>query len=268
MKKKAFLWSVLAIMMVAVSGVIITACGDDETKNGDGITNGGNGDNDGDADDSSTNANNNYVIGTWTSVGEEETFTLIFKSNGTGVWITTYEDRYSGTQTDVEAFTYMQEGSSNGKILLRTYDSYSSYTTEVLYYSISGQTMYVKEEGDDDDDAEVFKKNAGSENVVNSSVTGTWKSEDSRESMVATFKSDKTGTYIYNYDDPYSGVENQTGTFTYNPESEDKGQIIMEVYDSYYGKSTEVYYYSIEGNTMFVCEDDYYADLEWILTKQ
>lgn len=108
--------------------------------------------------------------------------------------------------------------------------------------------------GDDDDD--------------DPSVVGTWSGRDGKDQLTLTFSSNGTGTYIARYNDSYSGMETETGSFTYTMEGSSKGIIILKYYDSYYGNETEILYFVIEGKTMSLYEDDYYDDLEFVLTKQ
>ena len=99
-------------------------------------------------------------------------------------------------------------------------------------------------------------------------VVGTWSGQDGRDYLTLTFKSDGTGTYISRYYDSYSGMETDSGTFTYVMEGDNKGMINIRFYDSYYGYENETIFFVIEGKTMSLFEDYYYDDLEWILTKQ
>ena len=100
------------------------------------------------------------------------------------------------------------------------------------------------------------------------SVVGTWSGKDGKHQLTLTFSNNGSGTYIARYNDSYSGMETETGSFTYTMEGSSKGMIILKYYDSYYGNATEILYFVIEGKTMSLYEDDYYDDLEWVLTKQ
>ncbi len=101
-----------------------------------------------------------------------------------------------------------------------------------------------------------------------SGVVGTWSVRDGRHQLTLTFNSGGSGTFIARYDDSYSGLETETGPFTYTMQEASKGMIIIKDYDSYSGYQTEILYFVIEGKTMSIYEDDYYDDLEWVLTKQ
>ena len=48
---------------------------------------------------------------------------------------------------------------------------------------------------------------------------------------------------------------------------DNKGILNLKVYDSYYGDIIETWYFTIEGNVMYLYEDDWGEDLEWVLTK-
>ena len=117
MKKKNFLWSMLAIMMVAMLGVGFVACGGDDGDNSKG------------------------VVGTWSGQEGKRYLTLTFKGDGTGTYISRYNDSYSGMETETGTFTYIMEGDNKGIINIREYDSYSGYGYETVYFVIEGKTM-------------------------------------------------------------------------------------------------------------------------------
>lgn len=99
-------------------------------------------------------------------------------------------------------------------------------------------------------------------------VVGTWSGKDGKYDLSLTFKSDGSGTYISRYNDSYSGLQTENGTFTYVMEDDNKGMINVRYYDSYSGYEFETFFFVIEGKTMSLYEDYYYDDLEWVLTKQ
>lgn len=130
MKQKSILWSLLAMMMVAVLSAGFVACSDD------------------DDDDSSSGSG---VVGTWSGSDDGDYLTLTFKKDGTGTWTSRYYDSYSGTETERGSFSYEMEGKSKGIITVRYYDSYYGYETEHIYFEIEGKKMYLYEDyyGDD-----------------------------------------------------------------------------------------------------------------------
>lgn len=101
-----------------------------------------------------------------------------------------------------------------------------------------------------------------------SSVIGTWTGQEGRHTLTLIFKDGGSGTFIEKYNDSYSGMETETGSFSYTIEGGSKGMIIVQLYDSYSGKENEIFYWMIEGNTMFLYEHGYGDDLEYVLTKQ
>lgn len=102
-----------------------------------------------------------------------------------------------------------------------------------------------------------------------SNVVGTWKGQEGRHVLTLIFKNGGNGTYIFNYNDQYSGMETETGSFSYTFDNDSKGLLIVEEeYDSYSGGGTGVLYWVIEGETMFIYEHGYGDDLEYVLTKQ
>lgn len=101
-----------------------------------------------------------------------------------------------------------------------------------------------------------------------SSVVGTWSGSDDGDYLTFTFKKDGTGTWTSRYYDSYSGTETERGSFSYEMEGKSKGIITVRYYDSYYGYETEHIYFEIEGKKMYLYEDYYGDDLEWVLTKE
>ncbi len=122
MNKKNLFWSILAILMVTIQSVAITACGsDDEEDNAD-----------------ETNA----IVGTWSGQDGKENLTMIFKSDGTGAYISRYNSS-SGMDTESGTFTYIMEGDKKGLINVRFHDSYSysGKEYETLFFVIEGEKM-------------------------------------------------------------------------------------------------------------------------------
>lgn len=117
----------------------------------------------------------------------------------------------------------------------------------------------------DDDD----NKNGGNNNDFAKNVIGTWSGKDGKYSIkTLIFKSDNKGIFIDDFEDVYGGRETETSNFTYKPESSTKGIISIECYEEDGGFFLDVFYYIIEGKTMYVYEKGYNDDLEWVLTKQ
>lgn len=113
--------------------------------------------------------------------------------------------------------------------------------------------------GSDDDD-----------NKTSNGVVGTWSGRDGSSTVTLTFNSNNTGMYIESYIDSYSGgKETESASFTYSMVDGSKGIMMINVPDKWYsGSSTWTYYFVINGNSMSVYEDDFYDDLEYVLTKQ
>lgn len=109
---------------------------------------------------------------------------------------------------------------------------------------------------DDDDDSS------------GSGVVGTWSGQEGKHYLTLTFKKDGSGTWTSRYNDSYSGYETERGTFSYEMEGKSKGIITVRDYDSYSGYHTENIFFEIEGKKMYLFEDYYGEDLEWILTKE
>ena len=118
--------------------------------------------------------------------------------------------------------------------------------------------------GSDDDDTP-----AGGGGGTGSGITGTWMGRDGNKTLTLVFASGNSGTWIFKYQDSYSGSETESGSFTYTMTGTNKGIATYERRDSYYsGGRTVIYYFVIDGNTLSLYEDDYYDDLEFVLTRQ
>lgn len=102
-----------------------------------------------------------------------------------------------------------------------------------------------------------------------SNVVGVWKGKDGSTTITLSFNSNNTGMYVEVYDDKYSGEEVISTSFTYSMVDATKGIISIKVPDEWYsGSSTWTYYFVINGNTMSLYDDDFYDDLEYVLSKQ
>lgn len=125
MKTKKILWCLLALMIVTISGVGISACGDDDDDKKSGIE------------------------GTWEGTSGRHTLKLIFQSGSIGRWIDTKNDSYSGSQSESGSFTYTMAGPSRGTIAVKFKDSYSysGAGIEIYYFEVLDTTMYVYEDG-------------------------------------------------------------------------------------------------------------------------
>lgn len=129
MKKKSILWSMLAIMVVAMLSVGFAACGSDDDDSG------------------------SSVVGTWSGKDGSSTITLTFNSNNTGMYIENYKDSYSGGKETIStSFTYSMVDSSKGILMVNVPDKwYSGSSTWTYYFVISGNTMSIYEDDFYDD---------------------------------------------------------------------------------------------------------------------
>lgn len=129
MIKKNFLLSMLAIMMVALVGAGLVACGSDDEKN-----------------------DNNSIVGTWVCVETSgsngyyrtQTITLNIMPGGKGTWATVSVYEYNGQQNtsrDSGDFTYTFNGTS-GKVTIREKGSYG-YEDHVRDFTVSGNKLTV-----------------------------------------------------------------------------------------------------------------------------
>ncbi len=83
----------------------------------------------------------NNVLGTWIYEEGYNSFSLTFKSGGTGTAITKYYDSYSGMETEKTTFTYSMASSNSGTLTIRGYDSYSGYSNEVYTFKIQNNRL-------------------------------------------------------------------------------------------------------------------------------
>ena len=120
MEKKSIIWSMLAIIMVAMLSVGFAACGDDDDNGG--------------------------ISGIWKGQDGRETLTLIFNSGYSGTWIMTYEDKYSGTETTNGTFTYTMVDNNKAIVSVNVPDEwYSGKRTGIAYAVIEGNKLTLYE---------------------------------------------------------------------------------------------------------------------------
>ena len=104
----------------------------------------------------------------------------------------------------------------------------------------------------------------------NTSVVGTWSGteEGGYDQLVVTVKADGTGTYVLTDKGYYSTYDTSAGSLTYVMEGTSRGKVYIKINSSYYSDRIAEYFFVIEGNKMYLYEDGYGDDLEWVLTKQ
>ena len=253
MKTRNLLLGLLGLMMIALAGASISACGDDKEEGS-----GGSG-----------------ISGTWTGVIENMSLTVTFKSDYTGIWVTKRESSYYGTQTENGTFTYSLSGSNKGMVIIKMgNDSYYSYyygsSSRVYTFTIDGNSMKLYE---NDSLVTTLTKSGGSptNGGDNVNLSGTWSGveEGGKDQLIISINGDGTGTYVLkDYSSYYYTYDTSAGSLTYVMEGDSKGMVVIKINSSYYTDRTIVYYFVIQGNQMYVYEDGYGDDLEWVLTKQ
>ena len=242
-------------MMIVIAGVGISACGDDGDDEGTGIE------------------------GTWTGVDGSETLQLTFKSDYTGVWVVSYNNKYSGSGSEKGTFTYSMSGSSKGIITIKSKSSSYSYSssgshTEIIFFEIEGNTMYLYEDGYGDDLEWILTKGTSGKSFINnnddddanvggegSSIIGSWFSEGGNKYLSLTFNNNGSGSWVIRATDSYSGTETKYGTLTYTMSSSNKGTIYMK----YEGYDFLTWTFVIEGSKMYVYHD---GSSQGVLYKQ
>lgn len=115
MKKKSILWSLLAIMMVAVLSVGFAACG------------------------SSSSDDDSGVVGTWEGAVSGGQLTLQVNAGGNGTWIMIEAGSY-GTETHSGSFTYSMTDATSGIVVVSGNGSYGNEAT-ILYYVVQGNIL-------------------------------------------------------------------------------------------------------------------------------
>lgn len=259
MKTRNLLLGLLGLMMIALAGASISACGDDKEEGS-----GGSG-----------------ISGTWTGVIENMSLTVTFKSDYTGTWVTKRESSYYGTQTENGTFTYSLSGSNKGMVIIKMgNDSYYSYyygsSSRVYTFTIEGRSMTLYQ---NDSYVTTLTQTAGAtvntgddsgNQGSNTSVVGTWSGteEGGYDQLVVTVKADGTGTYVLTDKGYYSTYDTSAGSLTYVMEGTSRGKVYIKINSSYYSDRIAEYFFVIEGNKMYLYEDGYGDDLEWVLTKQ
>ena len=247
----------IAAVCISLACATVISCGDDGGSNNNG------GDN---------------VVGKWTGQNGRHLYTVTVASNGTGVILDRYNDSYSGTETDSYSFSYTMTSGNEGVITMQEYDSYSGRSTETMYFTVDGDTMYIYTNSSK---TSLFLTLArGDVPPVSNNIVGTWRGVNGREEISATFNNNGTGTYVHVYNDPYSGRETSSGSFTYTLTSQTKGTAVFiwgsDSYASYSGSGRNNYIlsfeivnnkmYTLEGYESTVYHGESY-DYEWILTK-
>lgn len=115
MKKKSILWSLLAIMTVAVLSVGFAACG------------------------SSSSDDDSGVVGTWEGAVSGGQLMLQVNAGGNGTWIMKEAGSY-GTETHSGSFTYSVTDATSGIVVVAQKGSYGDEAT-ILYYVVQGNIL-------------------------------------------------------------------------------------------------------------------------------
>ena len=193
------------------------------------------------------------LVGTWSGNDDEgDVFSISFNSDGSG---------YIEWNRDYDDFEYETEGST---LYLYMGDEYQTWR-----YSISGSKLTLRFLGENGRKNKDFKITLTKQDrKSNSKVVGTWSVREGDEQLSLTFKSDGTGVGVSKRYSSYSGTETESGSFTWKMEGDSKGIIIIRETNSYSGYSTYTMYFEIVGSKMYLYNDGYGEDLEWILTKQ
>ena len=127
--KKRIPLCMLTIMMVATAAITIASCS---------------------KSDNSSSINNNSgdiskIVGTWRGSDGDDTLTMTFNSDGTGIAVMTY-DGYYGTETETVSFTYSMTDSNHGTVIVAIPYYNNSYYYESYPLEINGPNLYVYED--------------------------------------------------------------------------------------------------------------------------
>lgn len=236
MKKKNIFFSLLTMIMAAVLSVGFVSCSDD--------------------DDKKSNSEGGITGSSW--VTDDGHLIINFNKNNTG---TIVEKSYYSDSKTTSTFTYTMTSKTEGMMVVKEYDysNGSGYSNEIYYFEIRGQILYIYfESGVLYYTCTQNNSNIGEtdSNIGASSIGGTsWTYQEGRESITINFKSDGTGTFVEKYYDSYSGMETDTYSFTYTMTGKTEGRMIIKYYDSYSGYDNEVFYFEIEGKTLYLYND-------------
>lgn len=131
MKKKIAI-CMLAILMVATAVVTIASCSKSDNNS---------------SSTSSTSGELSKIVGTWQGNDSDETITMTFNSDGTGLVRVTYNGYY-GTETDTFSFTYSMTDSNHGTaiVAMPSYYYNNTYYYESYPLEINGPNLYVFED--------------------------------------------------------------------------------------------------------------------------
>ena len=253
MKQKNAFWYFLAVLMVTMLSIGGVSCSNDDDSKG---------------------SESSSLRGTsWAYDKGYKSGIITFNSDKNGTWIKQYSD---DNETNTISFTYTLLRNNTGTIVTKekSDSSSSGYSIDNYYFEIVDNILYVYEVDDDDeDDKELkyicYKVSNDKDNSQSGSLSGTsWVNQEGRYTRTLNFKSGGTGTAIYRYQDPYSGTETETISFTYDYNSSKKrGTITIREYDSYKGRYTNMTYeFEIGGNKLYLYDEE--DDDEIVFTKQ
>ncbi len=248
------------LVFVLGTGIAIASCGGDDDDNnsgtGGGTTSGGT------ASGGGTSAKS--IVGTYTAVtSAENTITVMFSDNGTGVISEKYKDSYTGKwDTDMESFTYSMAGETG--ILKKGSDSYSSNKGYIIKF-IDG--FMLVEESDGDIEFILYKSGQDLGKPNASRFVGTWEYKSAGESVTAVVNNNGTGWFESEYTSG-SYHEKETATFTYTARNAYICDCTVKETDSYSGNITYTLPVVLLNDKLYLVESDGEVDSENILTRK
>lgn len=200
MKRNAF-WSIIAFSMMAILGMGLISCGDDDKDEKGG--------------------SNSSLIGSWSGLDQDDDYTTItFNSDGMGSQSWRGGDEY-------EYFVF--EYSTNGDILyVFDGDEYMEF-----HYSVSGNTLtlsYIGENGHPANRSftDILTKSGAP--ISSTKPLGTWKGNSYEEEFSFTFKSNGRGSYVYS-DGP---ATRESGDFRWTMITSTIGGILLDNKELYF----------------------------------
>ncbi len=149
---------------------------------------------------SSKNPNTSPTSGIWKCQQGHYTYTVTFSSNGTGTFVSQYNNSNSGVETYSYTFTYVLSDDNRGTASMKVNDSYSGSYTETFYFEIEGNTMQVYRGSTDRTPDFVFTKDSstpGNNSGAIGKLAGTW-TKKLGNTGVAGIKFTSNGKFYFN----------------------------------------------------------------------
>lgn len=261
MRKNKFWCIIVMLAFVLGTTVAISSCGDDDDNDNGGNTSGANTPGGNTGKGGGATAKN--IVGTYTAItGNGYSISVMFADNGTGIITEKYADSYSGTDTQIQPFTYSMAGETG--FMKKEYESYSgskTYTIRIV------EGFVLIEESDGDVELILYKTGQDLGKPDTKKIVGTWENNTDGETMSVTVNANGTGSGTSEYrSGSYS--EKETFNFTYTMKNAYVTECTVKFNSSYSGSYTETAPVVVLNNKLYLCDRDGEVDREQILTRK